>query len=51
MATSRRKSAPLPSEDDLLKFIRESPSRVGKREIARAFAITGAARADLNDML
>ncbi len=34
-----------------MKFIRESPSRVGKREIARAFGITGAARAELNDML
>ncbi len=30
---------PLPSRDDIRRFIRESPSRVGKREIARAFKL------------
>ena len=30
---------PLPSREELRRFIRESPGRVGKREIARAFGL------------
>ncbi len=42
---------PLPSKQDLLDFIRNSPSRVGKRELARAFHMTGPHRAALREML
>ncbi len=31
----------LPSDADILKFIEESPGKVGKREIARAFGLAG----------
>jgi ribonuclease R len=41
----------LPSAAELLAFIRESPSAVGKREIARAFAVTPGNRPELRDML
>ncbi len=33
------KTAPFPSHEDILNFIEESPGRVGKREIARAFKL------------
>ena len=46
-----RKSASLPSKADILKFIEDSPARVGKREIARAFGIRGAARIELKRLL
>ncbi len=36
-----RRPAPFPSKREILDFIRESPGRVGKREIARAFRIRG----------
>ena len=51
MAERRRKQAPLPSRDKILEFIRESPTPVGKREIARAFGIKGADRIGLKAML
>ncbi len=35
----KTRSGPLPSRDEIRRFIRESPSRVGKREIARAFKL------------
>jgi ribonuclease R len=41
----------LPSETALLEFIQTSPSIVGKREIARAFGLTGAAKIELKAML
>ncbi len=41
----------LPSETALLEFIQTSPSVVGKREIARAFGLTGAAKVELKAML
>jgi len=59
MAKSRGKAAEraapgrgqLPSMGELLAFIRESPSAVGKREIARAFRVPSSNRAELRDML
>ena len=42
---------PLPSREELRRFIRESPGRVGKREIARAFQITGDQRPALKKLL
>lgn len=41
----------LPGRDEILDFIKSSPGRVGKREIARAFGIKGGERLDLNRML
>jgi ribonuclease R len=41
----------LPSRDDVRKFIREQPGRVGKREIARAFRLGPAQRVALRDLL
>jgi len=43
--------AALPSEEQVLEFIQSQSSRVGKREIARAFGIRGAARIDLKKLL
>ena len=51
MAERRRKQAPLPTREKILEFIRESPAPVGKREIARAFAIKGADRIGLKALL
>ncbi|MBI4184736.1 MAG: ribonuclease R [Proteobacteria bacterium] len=48
----RARGAALPSRDELIEFIKTSPGRVGKREIARAFGLKGAGeRADLKEML
>lgn len=35
----------------MLRFVRESPGRVGRREIARAFGIRGNDRAALSELL
>ena len=37
MIKKPKKHAPFPSRDEVLKFIEDTPGRVGKREIARAF--------------
>jgi ribonuclease R len=44
-------AAPLPTREQILAFVAESQSRVGKREIAKAFGLKGAARIDLKHML
>ena len=41
----------LPTRDDVLKFIAESDGKVAKRDIAKAFNITGADRIPLKRML
>jgi ribonuclease R len=41
----------LPSKDDLLAFIGQQPGKIGTREIARAFSLKNAARAELKRML
>ena len=43
--------APFPTRDEILRFVRESPGKVGRREIARAFGIRGNDRALLTDLL
>ncbi|MGB0748480.1 MAG: ribonuclease R [Magnetospiraceae bacterium] len=43
--------APLPSKNDLLTFIQDSPGKVGKREIARAFHVSAADRPALRAMI
>ena len=45
------KHVPLPTRQQLLDFIREQPGRIGKREIARAFRMTGENRILLRQML
>jgi len=45
------KIVPLPTRQQLLDFIRESPGRVGKRELARAFHLTGENRSVLREMI
>ncbi len=49
--TDKGDSAPFPTADQILQFVRESDGPVGKREIARAFNIRGTDRARLNDIL
>jgi len=42
---------PLPTRDQIVAFIEESPTPVGKREIARAFRLTGAHKIWLKGVL
>jgi ribonuclease R len=42
---------PLPTRQQLLEYIRQSPSRIGKRELARAFHLTGENRIVLREMI
>jgi ribonuclease R len=46
-----KKTASLPSKAELLAFIREHAGNVGTREIARAFGLKNALRAELKRML
>ncbi len=49
---SKKENAPeLPTRDAVLEFIRSSPAKVGKREIARAFNLKGDARIVLKQIL
>src|SRR3546814_15741864 len=41
----------LPSKDDILRFVEESPTPAGKREIARAFGLHGADKIALKALL
>lgn len=49
--TKQHGPGPFPSKEAILEFIRESPDRVGKREIARAFDLKGDQRQDLKRVL
>ncbi len=49
--TKPKHPAPLPTKDQVLEFIRESPGKVGKREIARAFNIGSQDRVWLRGIL
>lgn len=49
--TSKSRTPVTPSKEDVLKYIRESPTAVGKREIARAFGLRGDDKAVLKDIL
>jgi ribonuclease R len=46
-----KKAAPFPTKEQVLAFIRESPTPVGKREIARAFHLKGQDRIPLKALL
>jgi ribonuclease R len=49
---NKKENAPeLPTRDAVLEFIRSSPAKVGKREIARAFNLKGGARIALKQIL
>jgi ribonuclease R len=48
---TRSSSSRLPSKQDILKFIQDSPSYTGKREIARAFQVKGSDRVGLKLLL
>jgi ribonuclease R len=41
----------LPSKEEIAKFLADHPGKAGKREIARAFGITGDARIELKRLL
>ena len=45
------KPAPFPTKQQILDFIRSSPTPVGKREIARAFHVSGDDRTKLKEIL
>ena len=51
MPTGRSGPAPFPDKEQIRRFIGESHGRAGKREIARAFSISGDQRARLREML
>ena len=51
MAEKRSKSAPLPTREQLIAFIRESPTPVGKRELARAFQVSADNRVAFKELL
>ena len=46
-----KKPAPFPTKQQILDFIRSSPAPVGKREIARAFHVSGDDRTRLKEIL
>ena len=48
---SNRQQRGVPSREAILDYIAENPDMAGKREIARAFGIKGAAKIDLKAML
>ncbi|MGH1418619.1 MAG: ribonuclease R [Hyphomicrobiaceae bacterium] len=48
---SRQPGDPLPSRDDILKFINNAQGEVGKREISRAFGIKGPDRGPFKTLL
>ena len=41
----------MPSRDEILRFVEENESPVGKREIARAFGLSGGQKIDLKHLL
>ncbi|MDP6388895.1 MAG: ribonuclease R [Alphaproteobacteria bacterium] len=51
MARGTGKKTELPTRQQIIAFIEESPRRVGKREIARAFKLRGEDRGWLNGVL
>jgi ribonuclease R len=51
MPRKHRDPPDLPSRDAIRRFVRETPGRVGKREIAREFGLTSQQRVALRDLL
>ena len=48
---AKHRTARLPSKEELLAYIRTQPEGIGKRELARAFQVSGAERIELKRML
>ena len=46
-----RPPAQLPTREQILAFVEDSPTPVGRREIARAFDVKGPMRAELRGLL
>ena len=46
-----RGRAPFPTREQVIEYIRDSDGRIGKREIARAFNLSGADRIRLRDLI
>jgi ribonuclease R len=46
-----KKSAPFPTREEILGFIADTPGRVGKREIARAFSLDAEQKMNLKKVL
>ena len=46
-----RGRAPFPTREQVIEYIRDSDGRVGKREIARAFNLSGPDRIRLRDLI
>ncbi len=51
MTDKTKKPVPFPTKAQILEFINDSPSTVGKREIARAFALRGPDKIKLKKVL
>ncbi|MCP5364262.1 MAG: ribonuclease R [Hyphomicrobiales bacterium] len=51
MAKSQRAPAPFPTREQIIEFVRDRGSKVGKREIARAFQLNTEQKTLLRDML
>jgi len=51
MARKHRDPPEMPSREAIRRFVRDTPGRVGKREIARAFGLTSDQRLALRDLL
>jgi ribonuclease R len=51
LSGKKKTPPPFPTREQVLAYIRESPVPVGKREIARAFQITGDRRTELKALL
>jgi len=51
MAKLKKMKRPLPTQAAILEFVQSSPGTVGKREIARAFAVKGSDRIELKALL
>ena len=49
--STRSKSAPFPTREQIVEFIRGSETRVGKREIARAFRLNAEQKVELRRVL
>jgi len=45
------KSAPFPSRDEIVSYIRDNPDAAGKREIARAFRLDASQKMQLKKLL
>jgi ribonuclease R len=51
LANEPENKTPFPTKEQILEFVEMSPTPVGKREIARAFNIRGAAKIELKKLL